>query len=126
MKKFLIITGFLLLGILLLFSLRGNWERNRILKEEVASLQNKESNLRKEIDRLKELVEQGRKEERLEREARLMLGFKKRGERVVLVVPPTIIHPATATSEKAASSFLSKIKQIWYNLKQPLEKIANF
>lgn len=129
MKKILIIISSILLGILLLFSLRGNWERNKILKEEVTDLQKKESNLQKETGRLDKLITEGQKEASLEREVRSMLGFKKKGEKVVLVLPPTISNPATTTSEKTAnttfsfSKSLSKIRQIWYNLKQLLRRI---
>jgi len=127
MKRALLIIGCILLGIFLLFSLRDNWKRNKILKEEVTSLQRKESNLQKEIGRLEKSVEKGQKEESLEREVRLMLGFKKEGEKVVLVLPPAVANPATATPEKTTLekttfSPLSKIKQIWYNLKQLLKE----
>ncbi len=127
MKRYFIIFIIIVLSFLMLSSLKENWQRNRLLKEEVASLQKKELNLQKEHERLEKLIQQKENEDSLEKEVRLMLGFKKEGEKVVLVIPPTTSTEQLATTTtpplKDTSRF-SKVKQIWYSLKQLLTNLS--
>jgi len=126
MKKILIIVICLFLSVLLAISLKDSWKKNRILQEELSVLEKQKSNLIKEEGELKQIMTEGKIEENLEREARLTLGFKKEGEEVILIVPPSLVTSsvATSTSEQSARFSLSKIKQIWYNLRQLLKEKA--
>ncbi|MFA5360421.1 MAG: septum formation initiator family protein [Candidatus Paceibacterota bacterium] len=129
MKKFLLI----LISIVIVFALaqriQDDWQKYKLLTEEVSDLESKKENLLKERERLEQLLEQGSQKDLLEREARSMLGFKKEGEEVILVIPPTNnIESATdsvsldlSVSSSTQDSFLSNIFGIWYNF---LEKLG--
>jgi len=130
MKKFLLIT--ICLTLVFFFSLRikGDLQTYRLLTDESENLEQTKSNLIKEKEKLKQLLEEGKQEEALEQTARLMLGLKKRGEEVIMVLPPKnssnlelqISTSSDSLSEEFPNSFFSKISQIWYNLIGKLKK----
>ena len=124
MKKFLLIT--VCLALIFFFSLRikGDLQMYRLLTDESESLEQTKSSLTKEKEKLEQLLEEGKGEEALEQTARLMLGLKKEGEDVIMVLPPKdssdselqISTSSNSLSEESSNSFFSKIVQIWYNL----------
>lgn len=133
MKKFLLITISLILVFFFFSRIKEDWQRYQLLSGEVRSLEQKKINLEEEQKKLKQLLEEGRQEEVLEKEARLMLGLKKKGEKVVMILPPKdfsdISEVSVSTSSKSLSkgyfnSILSKISQIWYDIIEKL-KIKN-
>ena len=87
MKKILFSLLIFTLIIILGLRIKEDWSRYRILKNEVNELITKDISLSEEEKRLERLKEEGSKLEVLEREAREMLGLKKQGENVVLVLP---------------------------------------
>ncbi len=131
MKRiFLIIVS---LALIFFFSsrIREDWQRYRLLTDEVKSLEQRKSNIQEEQKRLEQLLEEGKQEEILEKEARLMLGLKKSGEEVIMVLPTedfsNVIEQQNSTSSdplmvRSSNSFISKISQIWYNLIGRLKK----
>ena len=124
MKKFLLII--ISLALIFLFSSRIKEDllRYRLLTEESEDLKQTKSNLIKEKEKFEQLLEEGKREEALEQTARLMLGLKKEGEDVIMVLPPKdsfdseIQISTSSESEEFSNSFFSKIVhvQIWYNL----------
>ncbi|TSA57272.1 hypothetical protein D4R42_01890 [bacterium] len=124
MKKFLLIT--VCLALIFFFSLRikGDLQMYRLLTDESESLEQTKSSLTKEKEKLEQLLEEGKGEKALEQTARLMLGLKKEGEEVIMVLPPKdssdselqISTSSNSLSEESSNSFFSKIIQIWYNL----------
>ena len=122
MKKFLLII--ISFALIFLFSSRIKEDllRYRLLTEESEDLKQTKSNLIKEKEKLEQLLEEGKREEALEQTARLMLGLKKEGEDVIMVLPPKdsfdseIQISTSSESEEFSNSFFSKIVQIWYNL----------
>lgn len=124
MKKFLLIT--VCLALIFFFSLRikGDLQMYRLLTDESEDLEQTKSSLTKEKEKLEQLLEEGKREEALEQTARLMLGLKKEGEEVIMVLPPKdssdselqISTSSNSLSEESSNSFFSKIVQIWYNL----------
>jgi len=130
MKKSLLI----LIGILIIFFLAQRipeeWQRHRLLTEEVSNLEMRKESLTKEQEKLEQLLETGTQEELLEREARLMLGYKKEGEQVILVIPPTINEEGIETATNSVSDLsaslslnndlLSRLSRFWYNLMQKI------
>jgi len=124
MKKFLLIT--VCLALIFFFSLRikGDLQTYQLLIDESEDLEQTKSNLIKEKGKLEQLLEEGKREEALEQTARLMLGLKKEGEEVIMVLPPKdssdselqISTSSNSLSEESSNSFFSKIVQIWYNL----------
>ena len=124
MKKFLLIT--VCLALIFFFSLRikGDLQMYRLLTDESESLEQTKSSLTKEKEKLEQLLEEGKREKALEQTARLMLGLKKEGEEVIMVLPPKdssdselqISTSSNSLSEESSNSFFSKIIQIWYNL----------
>jgi len=124
MKKFLLIT--VCLALIFFFSLRikGDLQMYRLLTDESESLEQTKSSLTKEKEKLEQLLEEGKREKALEQTARLMLGLKKEGEEVIMVLPPKdssdselqISTSSNSLSEESSNSFFSKIVQIWYNL----------
>ena len=96
----------------------------RLLTDESESLEQTKSSLTKEKEKLEQLLEEGKGEKALEQTARLMLGLKKEGEEVIMVLPPKdssdselqISTSSNSLSEESSNSFFSKIIQIWYNL----------
>ena len=122
MKKFLLIT--VCLTLIFFFSLRikGDLQTYQLLIDESEDLEQTKSNLIKEKEKLEQLLEKGKGEESLEQTARLMLGLKKEGEDVIMVLPPkdssdSEIQISTSFEpEESSNSFFSKIVQIWYNL----------
>ena len=91
MKKFLLIT--VCLALIFFFSLRikGDLQMYRLLTDESKDLKQTKSSLTKEKEKLEQLLEEGKGEEVLEQTARLMLGLKKEGEDVIMVLPPKIL-----------------------------------
>ena len=124
MKKFLLIT--VCLALIFFFSLRikGDLQMYRLLTDESEGLEQTKNSLTKEKEKLEQLLEEGKGEEALEQTARLMLGLKKEGEDVIMVLPPKdssdselqISTSSNSLSEESSNSFFSKIVQIWYNL----------
>jgi len=102
----------------------------RLLTDESEGLEQTKNSLTKEKEKLEQLLEEGKGEEALEQTARLMLGLKKEGEDVIMVLPPKdssdselqISTSSNSLSEKSFNSFFSKISQIWYNLIGKLKK----
>ena len=130
MKKFLLIT--VCLALIFFFSLRikGDLQMYQLLINESESLAQTNSSLTKEKERLEQLLEEGKREEALEQTARLMLGLKKEGEEVVMVLPPKnssdsdfqISTSSSPLSKEPYNSLFSKITQIWYNLIEKFKK----
>ncbi|HZI95778.1 MAG TPA: septum formation initiator family protein [Candidatus Paceibacterota bacterium] len=124
MKKFLLIT--VCLALIFFFSLRikGDLQMYQLLTDESKDLEQTKSSLTKEKEKLEQLLEKGKGEEALEQTARLMLGLKKEGEDVVMVLPPKdspdfelqISTSSNSLSQEPSNSFFSKIVQVWYNL----------
>jgi len=124
MKKFLLIT--VCLALIFFFSLRikGDLQMYRLLTDESKDLKQTKSSLTKEKEKLEQLLEEGKGEEVLEQTARLMLGLKKEGEDVIMILPPKdssdpdlqISTSSNSLSEESSNSLFSKITQIWYNL----------
>ncbi|MGB9681086.1 MAG: septum formation initiator family protein [Minisyncoccia bacterium] len=120
MAKYFLFLSLIILTIFFGYRLKGLYENYQYLKGEVSELEQKKNYLLKE----KELLEKNLtidKERALEREARVMLGLKKEGEKVILVIPPKEGNqknsfsknnpPLNATLEK-----VSLWQKIWYNL----------
>ncbi|MDD5760508.1 MAG: septum formation initiator family protein [Candidatus Pacebacteria bacterium] len=128
MKKFLLILISIVIVIILAQRIQGDWQRYKLLTEEFSDLESKKENLLKEQARLEQLLEQGSQKELLEKEARSMLGFKKEGEEVVLIIPSTnntesatdSVSSTLSSSSSAQNSLLSNLSEIWYNF---LEKL---
>lgn len=128
MKKFLLISISIVLVFFLSQRIKEDWQRHQLLTEEVSSLESRKENLLREQERLEQLLEQGSQEDLLEKEARSMLGFKKEGEEVVLVVPPStnnevLVNESSEFSATLVSqnNFLSVFSQFWYNLLEKLK-----
>lgn len=128
MKKFLLISISIVLVFFLSQRIKEDWQRHQLLTEEVSSLESRKENLLREQERLEQLLEQGSQEDLLEKEARSMLGFKKEGEEVVLVVPPStnnevLVNESSGFSATLVSqnNFLSVFSQFWYNLLEKLK-----
>lgn len=130
MKKLLLIIISFALIFFFLSRIKEDLQRYRLLTDEVKSLEQTKSNIEKEKEKIQQLLQKGKQEEKLEQEARLMLGLKKRGEEVIMVLPPknsSDFEPQISTSsdslpEKFFNSFFSKISQMWYNLTGKLTK----
>jgi len=130
MKKFLLIT--VCLALIFFFSLRikGDLQMYRLLTDESKDLKQTKSSLTKEKEKLEQLLEEGKGEEVLEQTARLMLGLKKEGEDVIMILPPKdssdpdlqISTSSNSLSEKPSNFLFSKITQIWYNLIEKFKK----
>ncbi|HUS51332.1 MAG TPA: septum formation initiator family protein [Candidatus Paceibacterota bacterium] len=130
MKKFLLIT--VCLALIFFFSLRikGDLQMYQLLIDESEGLAQTNSSLTKEKEKLEQLLEEGKREEALEQTARLMLGLKKEGEEVIMVLPPkdssdSELHISTSSnslSEEPSNFLFSKITQIWYNLIEKFKK----
>jgi len=128
MKKFLLISISIILVFFLSQRIKEDWQRYQLLTEEVSGLESRKENLEREQERLEQLLEQGDQEELLEKEVRSMMGFKKEGEEVVLIVPSGIkngllVNENTELSATLVSqdNFLSAFSQFWYNLLEKLK-----
>jgi hypothetical protein len=123
MKKILFSLLIFTLIIILGLRIKEDWSRYRILKNEVNELITKNIRLSEEEKRLERLKEEGSKLEVLEREVREMLGLKKEGENVVLILPLNnqIQNQETTTQEIVSSKHLkiliAQIIKVWYNFK---------
>lgn len=131
MKKFLLIIVIFAIAFFLLSRMKEDWQTYQSLTDEAESLGQKKENLEQEQQRLEKVLEEESQKEALEKEARLMLGLKKEGEKVIMVLPPeglsnnseVSISPDTDDlTQKTAGSFLSKVFQIWYDIKRFFEK----
>jgi len=130
MKKFLLIAVCLFLVFFFSLRIKEDLQRYRLLTDESKNLEQTKGSLIKEKEKLEQLLEEGKQEEALEQTARLMLGLKKKGEEVIMVLPPKdssdfelpISTSSDFLSEKSSNSFLTKISQIWYNLIKKLKK----
>jgi len=130
MKKLLLIT--VCLALIFFFSLRikGDLQMYQLLIDESEGLAQTNSSLTKEKEKLEQLLEEGKREEALEQTARLMLGLKKEGEEVIMVLPPKdssdselqISTSSNSLSEEPSNFLFSKITQIWYNLIEKFKK----
>jgi cell division protein FtsB len=128
MKKFLLISISIILVFFLSQRIKEDWQRYQLLTEEVSGLESRKENLEREQERLEQLLEQGDQEELLEKEVRSMMGFKKEGEEVVLIVPSGIKNGLLANENTELSAtlvsqdnFLSAFSQFWYNLLEKLK-----
>ncbi|MGE4554599.1 MAG: hypothetical protein AB7D02_00445 [Candidatus Paceibacterota bacterium] len=110
----ILLSGFFLIKI------RDFYSSYRYLKREVLKLEKQKNYLLKE----KELLEKNLlvdKERALEREARVMMGLKKEGEEVVLVIPSFLENsqnqgPSNLIKEESSVEKMSFLRKIWYNL----------
>lgn len=124
LRNLIFIILFLVILVGLVYRVFEDYKRYQLLKNEFLKLVQKEKQLKEEIKNLEMIKKESNVIERLERQARLMLGFKKEGEEVIVVVPPTnssLNQPnSTTTNEtlqlKSFSNLLSRIKNIWYNI----------
>ena len=128
MKKFLLISISIILVFFLSQRIKEDWQRYQLLTEEVSGLESRKENLEREQERLEQLLEQGDQEELLEKEVRSMMGFKKEGEEVVLIVPSGTKNGLLANENTELSAtlvsqdnFLSAFSQFWYNLLEKLK-----
>jgi len=123
MKRFFLILLIFSLVIILGLRIKDDWSRYRILKNEVNELITKNIRLSEEEKRLERLKEEGSKVEVLEKETREMLGLKKEGENVVLILPLNnqVQNNETTTKEIVSSKHLkiliAQIIKVWYNFK---------
>lgn len=123
MKRFFLILLIFSLVIILGLRIKEDWSRYRILKDEVNELIAKNIRLSEEEKRLERLKEEGSKAEVLEREAREMLGLKKEGENVVLILPlNNQVQKNETTTEgivlpEHLKIFIAQIIHLWYNFK---------
>ncbi|NMB92282.1 MAG: hypothetical protein GYA31_01485 [Parcubacteria group bacterium] len=122
MKKTIILIIICILLVAFGLRIRNDWNRYRLLKQEAAELSLKNKTLTEEQEKLERLKESGSRQEVLEEEVRVMLGFKKEGEHVVLVLPINEKNPNlnTTTSETQTNhleSLIAQISKFWYNLK---------
>lgn len=131
MKKFLLIIVIFAIAFFLLSRMKEDWQTYQSLTDEEESLGQKKENLEQEQQRLEKVLEEESQKEALEKEARLMLGLKKEGEKVIMVLPPeglsnnsevSISTSSDDLTQKTAGSFLSKVFQIWYDIKRFFEK----
>ena len=120
MKQFITVTLIIILIVVFGLRVKNDWQRYRLLKQEVQQLELKNQNLSEEEQRLERLKETGSQEELLEEEARTMLGLQKVGEKVVLVLPTTENETTTTiatTTHHQVSHLIVRIQNFWYNLK---------
>jgi len=123
MKRFFLIILIFSLVIVLGLRIKEDWSRYRILKNEVNELITKDIRLSEEEKRLERLKEEGSKIEVLEREAREMLGLKKEGENVVLVLPLNNQVQGNETTTQGIvlpehlKILIAQIIHLWYNFK---------
>lgn len=117
-------------GLFLVFiaQIHKDYKNYRLLKQEAESLTKKNNQIQEEIKQLEALEIQGKNEESLEKQARLMFGFKKAGEEVVMVVPPqneiseVAVTSTTINTTPATNSF---INQWWSNLVKTFNNLIN-
>ncbi len=118
---FFVIIVLLLLGGLF-YRLYQDYQRRQYLKQEISKLLAREKQLEEEISNLEKIKSESNLKEKLEKQARLMLGLKKEGEEVVLVIPPKGTIPETSitstTTENAleTKSFFEALRDLWYNI----------
>ncbi|MFA5392315.1 MAG: septum formation initiator family protein [Candidatus Paceibacterota bacterium] len=123
MKRFFLILAIFSLVIIFGLRIKDDWFRYRMLKAEVDESKAKNASLLQEEKRLERLKEEGSKTEVLEREAREMLGLKKEGENVILILPLNnqVLSNETTTQGIILSEhfkiFIAQITRIWYNFK---------
>lgn len=87
MTKYLISIFLIVLTVFFCFRLKDSYQSYQALKEEYLKLEKRKNYLVKE----KEILENNLtvdKEKALEREARVMMGLKKEGEKVIMIIPP--------------------------------------
>ncbi len=99
-----------------------DYKRYLSLKREFAELYNREKELRKQLTELQRKEKEEVQQDVLEKEVRLKLGMKKKGEKVVMIVPPTIattstsIFPTSGEQEKKDGyGVLSYFRELWYD-----------
>lgn len=120
MNRYLFFIILILLSGFFLIKIRDFYSSYRYLKREVLKLEKQKNYLLKE----KELLEKNLlvdKERALEREARVMMGLKKEGEEVVLVIPSFLENsqnqgPSNLIKEESSVEKMSFLRKIWYNL----------
>ncbi len=129
LRNLIFIILFLVILVGLVYRVFEDYKRYQLLKNEFLKLVQKEKQLKEEIKNLEMIKKESNVIERLERQARLMLGFKKEGEEVIVVVPPTnssLNQPnSTTTNEtlqlKSFSNLLSRIKNIWQKISRVIK-----
>ena len=118
----------IIIGLVVLIAVTTNIysliKKHRILRDNLQQLTQQKLAAQQEKSRLTNIIQEGQTKEEKEKEARIMLGYKKKGERVVLVVPSSSSEPKV-TSEVSSGSKKSHIsfwKQIWYNIQRLFKK----
>ena len=114
----------LFLIIILIFAavnLAGNWQKNRQVNQEITGLEQEIGELEKNNLELKELIQYFNSTAYIEEKARLDLGLKKEGEKVVIasgqanqVAQPSDPSPQ-AEEKKTTLSNLEKWWQYFFN-----------
>lgn len=118
----------LVLATILGLRIKEDWLRYRILKDEARSLIAKNLRLSEEAKTLERLKEDGSKTEVLEKEVREILGLKKEGENVALILSLGSQLQNSATNAQEANSanplqnFIAQMARIWYNLEDFFSK----
>ena len=92
MSKYLLIIALILASVFFGFKIKENYALHQYLKAEVQELEARKQNILKEKESLEQNLKAEERDKSLEREARLMLGLKKEGEKVILVIPPEEIQ----------------------------------
>jgi len=88
------------------------WRQAQILIKEKKFLEAQLKSLKEEGESLIQESQNFVNEEALEKEARLSLGLKKPGEKVILIIPT----PTTTTVEATSTPLLTKWLKWWQNL----------
>lgn len=123
MKKALLII--ISLAVLFFLSSRiwKDLQTYRLLTSEVENLEQTKANMEEEKEKLAALLTEKDQEGTLEDKARSMLGFKKSGEEVIMVLAPdgtTLVGTSTAETTVApdigkSESLFVRFSRVWYN-----------
>lgn len=118
----------IIIGLVVLIAVTTNIysliKKHRILRDNLQQLTQQKLAAQQEKSRLTNIIQEGQTKEEKEKEARIMLGYKKKGERVVLVVPSSSSKPKVASqvSSDSKESHIFFWKQIWYNIQRLFKK----
>jgi len=132
MSKYLLIIALILASVFFGFKIKENYALHQYLKAEVQELEARKQNILKEKESLEQNLKAEERDKSLEREARLMLGLKKEGEKVILVIPPEETQGQNQNltqnnklnqNNQEANQSLSFFQKIWLNLLELVNKI---
>jgi len=132
MSKYLLIIALILASVFFAFKIKENYALHQYLKAEVQELETRKENILKGKENLEQNLKAEEKDKALEREARLMLGLKKEGEKVILVIPPKenqeqnqklIQNNKLNQENQETSQSLSFFQKIWLNLLELVNKV---